>query len=150
METKTEGIDIRNRKARFDYQILERFIAGIVLTGSEIKSVRNGKVSLSDSYCFFRNGELFIKNLQISEYEKASYNNHDPLRERKLLLKKVELRRLQKELANQISTIVPLRIFTSKSGYAKIEIASAKGKKDHDKREDLKKKDIERETQRRF
>lgn len=120
------------------------------MTGTEIKSVREAKVSLADSYCYMRNGELFITNMHINEYDKGSYNNHAPLRERKLLLNRNELEKIERKLKDQGLTIVPIRMFISKNKYAKLEIAVAKGKKVYDKREDIKKKDIERETARRF
>jgi len=145
-----ENINIQNRRASFDYAFLERYTAGIVLRGTEMKSVRAGKVSLADGFCFFKNGELFIRNIHINEYEKGSYNNHQPLRERKLLLNKSELQKLEKKLVDKGLAIVPIRMFISESGYAKLEIALAKGKKTFDKRQDIKKKDIERETARRF
>jgi len=145
-----DTINIQNRRASFDYAFLERYTAGLVLRGTEIKSVRAGKVSLADGFCFFKNGELFIRNMHINEYEKGSYNNHQPLRERKLLLSRAELQKLERKLTDKGLTIVPVRMFISESGYAKLEIALAKGKKSFDKRQDIKKKDIERETDRRF
>ena len=150
MADSSAHINIQNRRASYDYAFLEKFTAGIVLRGTEIKSVREGKVNLSDGFCFFRNGELFIRNIHINEYEKGSYNNHQPLRERKLLLNKTELQRLEKKLTDKGLAVVPIRMFISESGYAKLEIALAKGKKTFDKRQDIKKKDIERETSRRF
>ena len=150
MSQSADNINIQNRRASFDYSFIEKFIAGMVLTGTEIKSIRLGKVSLADSYCFMRNGELFITNMHINEYEKGSYNNHKPLRERKLLLNKNELEKIDRKLKDKGLTIVPIRMFISKESYAKLEIAVAKGKKSFDKREDIKKKDIERETSRRF
>lgn len=150
MGQSSDNINIQNRRASFDYSFIEKFIAGIVLTGTEIKSVRLGKVSLADSYCYMRNGELFITNMHINEYDKGSYNNHKPLRERKLLLNRSELQKIERKLKDQGLTIVPIRMFISKESYAKLEIAVAKGKKSFDKREDIKKKDIERETARRF
>lgn len=150
MAKSADNINIQNRRASFDYAFLEKFTAGIVLRGTEIKSVREGKVNLSDGFCFFRNGELFIRNIHINEYEKGSYNNHQPLRERKLLLNKTELQKLERKLMDKGLAVVPVRMFISESGYAKLEIALAKGKKAFDKRQDIKKKDIERETARRF
>lgn len=150
MAKAVDNINIQNRRASFDYAFLEKFTAGIVLRGTEMKSVREGKVNLGDGFCFFRNGELFIRNVHINEYEKGSYNNHQPLRERKLLLNKSELQKLERKLSDKGLTIVPVRMFISESGYAKLEIALAKGKKSFDKRHDIKKKDIERETERRF
>lgn len=150
MGQSADTINIQNRRASFDYAFLERYTAGIVLRGTEIKSVRMGKVNLGDGFCFFKNGELFIRNLHINEYEKGSYNNHAPLRERKLLLNKNELQKLEKKLTDKGLAIIPIRMFLSESGYAKLEIALAKGKKTFDKRQDIKKKDVERETARKF
>lgn len=143
-------VNIENRRAKFDYQFIDKFIAGMVLKGTEIKSIREGKAALSDSFCYFRQGELFVRNLHVTEYSEASFANHEPTRERKLLLNKNELRKLEKSLKDQGLTIVPTRLFINDKGYAKLEIALAKGKKQHDKREDIKKKDIERELKRKF
>jgi SsrA-binding protein len=143
-------INIENRRARFDYQFLENFTAGIVLQGTEIKSIREGKAGLSDSYCYFKGGELYVRNMHISEYSEASFKNHEPLRERKLLLSRTELRKLEGKLKDQGLTIVPVKLFISDKGFAKLEIALAKGKKQFDKREDIKKKDIEREIGRKL
>lgn len=145
-----QKISIKNRRAGFDYTFVEKFIAGIVLTGTEIKAIRQGKAALVDSYCYFRNGELFIKNMNISEYTEGNLYNHEPTRERKLLLTKQELSKLQKKLKDQGLTIIPLSLFTADSGYAKLEIALAKGKKLFDKREDLKTKDLDREMKRKY
>jgi SsrA-binding protein len=143
-------INIENRRARFDYQFIEQYTAGIILQGTEIKSIREGKAGLSDSYCYFRKGELYIKNLHITEYSEASFKNHEPLRERKLLLSKQELRKLEGKLKDQGLTIIPVRLFLSDKGYAKVEIALAKGKREFDKRQDIKKKDAEREIGRKL
>lgn len=145
-----QKISIKNRRASFDYSFVEKFIAGIVLVGTEIKAIRQGKAALVDSYCYFKNGELFIKNMNISEYTEGNVYNHEPTRERKLLLSKQELNKLQKKIKDQGLTIIPLTLFTSDSGYAKLEIALAKGKKLFDKREDIKAKDIDRDLKRRF
>ena len=145
-----DHIDIRNKKASFEFSFLEKFIAGIVLTGTEIKSLRMGKANITDGYCVFENGELFARNIQINEYEKGTHYNHAPKRDRKLLLKKTELRKLQNKLKDQGLTIVPLHLFISEKGWAKLEIALAKGKKVFDKREVIKKRDLQRETARRF
>jgi SsrA-binding protein len=150
MSQSAENINIQNRRATFDYSVSEKFVAGIVLTGTEIKSVRAGKVSLADSYCYMKNGEVFVRNLHITEYDKASFYNHAPLRERKLLLNKVELNKIERKLKDNGTTLIALRMFISASGYAKLEIGIGKGKKSFDKREDIKKKDIERETARKF
>lgn len=151
MATKlNNNVNIENRRAKFDYQFLEKLVAGMVLTGTEIKSIREGKAALVDSYCYFRNGELFIKNMNITEYSKGTHYNHEPNRERKLLLSKAELRKMDKKLKDQGLTIVPVRLFISESGYAKLEIALARGKKEFDKRETIKKRDTEREINRKL
>ena len=150
MSQSANNINIQNRRATFDYSFSDKFIAGMVLTGTEIKSIRDGKVSLADSYCYMRNNELFIKNLHITEYEKGSFYNHAPMRERKLLLNRIEINKIDRKLKDKGISIIPLRLFISENGYAKLEIGIAKGKKAYDKREDIKKKDIERETARRF
>lgn len=141
-------VNIENRRAKFDYQFLEKLVAGLVLTGTEIKSIREGKAALVDSYCYFRNNELFIKNMHIAEYSEGTHYNHEPNRERKLLLSKPELTKMQKKLKDQGLTIVPIRLFISDSGYAKLEIALAKGKKEFDKRESIKERDVKREIMR--
>jgi SsrA-binding protein len=143
-------IDIRNRKASFEYSFLDKYVAGLSLTGTEIKSIRMGKANITDGFCVFVNGELIARNIQVNEYEKGTHYNHEPKRDRKLLLKKTELRKLQNALKDQGLTIIPLKLFISEKGWAKLEIALAKGKKLYDKREDIKKKDIQRETARKF
>ena len=150
MAKLSNNIHIENRRAKFDYQFLEKFVAGMILTGTEIKSIREGKAGLSDSYCYFKNSDLFIKNMHISEYSKGTHFNHDPLRERKLLLNKAEISKLEKKLKDQGLTIIPVKLFISQSGYAKLEIALAKGKKEFDKRESIKKRDTEREINRKL
>ena len=139
------NILINNKKARFEYELLEKFSAGLILTGSEIKSIRNGKASIKEAYCFIENEELWIRNMHISIYEQASTNNHDPLRLRKLLLNAFELKKIIKKLKNVGITIVPLKVFINNKGWAKIEISLARGKKQFDKREDIKKKDSDRQ-----
>jgi SsrA-binding protein len=141
-------INIRNKKASFEYTFIDKYVAGIVLTGSEIKSIRLGKVNLQDAYCTFLNGELFVKELHISPYTMAKEINHEPKRERKLLLNKRELRKLETKNKEKGLTIIPIRIFLNERGLAKLEIALAKGKKLYDKREDIKKKDMKRELDR--
>jgi len=141
-------INIRNKKAWHDYEFLEHFTAGMQLTGTEIKSIRAGKASLVDAYCFFSENELWVKGMHISEYDFGNLNNHDPKRDRKLLLNRKELRKLSKNIKEKGLTIIALRIFLAENGYAKLEIALAKGKKEYDKREDLKKKDSKRELDR--
>jgi len=141
-------VNIKNKKARFEYAFIEKFTAGIQLTGTEIKSIRDAKVSIAEAYCHFRGSELFVKGMHIAEYDPASYNNHDPLRERKLLLNKRELLKLLKKLKNKGLTVIPLRLYINDNGYAKLEIALAQGKKIHDKRDSLKQKDIQRDIDR--
>lgn len=143
-------VNIENRRAKFDYQFLDTFTAGLVLKGTEIKSIREGKAGLADSYCYFKNDELFVKNFHITEYADASFYNHEPLRERKLLLSRQELNKLIKKVKDQGLTIVPVKLFINDKGYAKLNIALAKGKKAYDKRDDIKKKDLEREMNRKF
>ena len=150
MPKLSNSVNIENRRAKFDYQFLDKLIVGMVLKGTEIKSIREGKAALSDSYCFMKNNELFVRNLHISPYSEASFINHEPLRERKLLLNKNEINKLSKKLMDQGLTIIPIRLFLSDKGFAKLEIAVAKGKKTHDKRDDIKKKDLEREMNRKF
>jgi SsrA-binding protein len=141
-------MEIQNRKAGFEYFLNERFTAGLVLTGSEIKSLRQGKVNLGDGYCLFLNNELFLRNVHISEWKYASNTNHIPIHDRKLLLKKTELRKILNKTKEKGFTIIPVKIFFSEKGFAKIEIALAKGKKLYDKRDDLKSKDARREIER--
>lgn len=144
-----EKVYIKNRPATFEYAIEDRLEAGIVLTGSEIKSVRNGKVSFNDSYCFFNDdGELWIKSLHIAEYVNAGYAGHLPTRERKLLLKKKELAKWHSKIREKGFTIVPLSMYVNDKGIAKMEIGLGKGKKVHDKRESIKSRDVEREMKR--
>jgi SsrA-binding protein len=143
-------IEIKNRRASFDYSFVEKYTAGLVLLGTEIKAIRQGKAALVDSYCYFRKGELYVKNMNISEYTEGNLYNHEPQRERKLLLSKQELSKLEKKMKDQGLTIIPVSLFTSDSGYAKLEIALAKGKKLFDKRDDIKAKDIDRDLKRKF
>ncbi len=142
------NINIKNKKASFEYELIEKFIAGMQLVGTEIKSIRNGKVSMNDAYCQFHSGELFAKNIHISEYELGTCNNHVAKRDRKLLLTKKELQKLERKLKESGLTIVPTRLFMNDRGLAKLEIALARGKKLHDKRETLKQKDSRREMDR--
>ena len=141
-------IYIKNKPATFEYAIEDKLTAGIMLTGSEIKSIRQSKVSFNDAYCFFSDGELWIKSLHIAEYVNAGYAGHDPIRERKLLLTKKELRKWQQKLKEKGYTIVPLAMFINENGFAKLEIGLGKGKKQHDKRETIKSRDAEREIKR--
>ncbi len=144
----TDQINIRNRKATFEFEILDKFVAGIVLTGTEIKSIREGKANLQDGFCSFTNQELFIREMQISQYKQGGHYNHEPKRERKLLLNRAELRKLEKKTKEKGLTIIPLRLFVNERGLAKLEIAMAKGKRVHDKRESIKEKDQARELKR--
>jgi len=137
-------VEIVNKKAKFEYTILDKYEAGIVLTGTEIKSIRQNKASLSDAYCVFKDGELWAKNIHISEYANGTYNNHDPKRDRKLLLHKYQLKRLESKIKESGLTIVPLRLYLNDKGLAKIEIALVRGKKEYDKREAIKKRESER------
>jgi SsrA-binding protein len=138
-------VNIKNKKAKFEFEILDKYTAGIVLTGTEIKSIRTSKASISESFCEFNEqGELFIINMTIEEYVYGNHYNHRPKAERKLLLNKRELRKLEKEVKNVGLTIVPLRLFINDSGYAKLDIALAKGKKLYDKRDTIKDRDNKR------
>ncbi len=141
-------MEIKNKKAAFEYYLLEVYAAGIMLTGTEIKSIRTGKASLKESYCAFTGHELFVKNMHIAPYDYGSYNNHEPKRERKLLLTARELRKLKGKLDEKGLTLVPTRLFINEKGLAKLEIALAKGKKLYDKRDSLKLKDQQREIDR--
>jgi SsrA-binding protein len=149
--SEKESIKIvsQNKKARHDYEIINTYEAGIVLKGTEVKSIRAGKINISDSYAKIKNGEVWLINAHISEYEKGNYNNHDPLRDRKLLLNKREIRKLISYTQEKGMTLVPLKVYFKK-GKAKIELAVAKGKKLYDKREDIAKKDLQREYQRKI
>jgi SsrA-binding protein len=141
-------INIKNKKAYFDYEIIEKVVAGMELTGTEIKSIRLGKASLADSYCYFKNNELWVKGMRISEYEQGSYNNHEPYRDRRLLLKRTELNRYEKRVREKGLTMVALRLFINDDDLAKLEIALARGKKEYDKREVIKQKDLKRDMER--
>lgn len=142
------SVYIKNRPATFEYAIEDRLTAGIVLSGSEIKSVRNSKVSFNDSYCLFQKGELWVKSLHISEYANAGYASHDPVRERKLLLNKKELKKWADKVKEKGFSIVPLSMSVNDKGWAKLEIGLGKGKKLHDKRESIKSRDADRELRR--
>ncbi len=142
-------INIVNKRARFDYEILEKYEAGIALTGTEIKSIRTGKASIADSFCEFnQRGELFITNMYIKEYDHGTHYNHLPTRRRKLLLHKKELRKLRQAYQTQGVTIIPLRLYINRKGLAKLEIALARGRKKYDKRQVLRERDIAREMDR--
>jgi SsrA-binding protein len=142
------AIQIKNKKARFHFDIEDTFVAGIQLTGTEIKSIRQGKASLVDTYCYFQKQELWIKGMHIAEYGHGTHYNHEPKRDRKLLLRKNELEKLHKKKQEKGYTIVALRLFISERGWAKVEIGLAKGKKKYDKREEIRKKDLQRDMER--
>lgn len=145
----SDKVHIVNRKASFEYHLIDKYIAGIRLTGTEIKSIRESKASIAEAYCIFINEELWIKNMHIAEYSKGSYNNHEPKRDRKLLLNRQELNKLIRK-SDKGLTIIPTRLFISENGFAKLEIALAQGKKLFDKREDIKKKETKRELDRKM
>lgn len=144
----SSSVNIQNRRARFDYLILDRYSAGIVLTGTEIKSIRTGKASLTDSFCYINNGEVWMKNSYIAPYERGSYLNHSARRDRKLLLNRREINRLVADSRSPGFSIVPLRIYLSERGLAKVEIALCRGKKEYDKRASLREQQDKREIQR--
>ena len=148
MTHRTSDIKIKNRKVTFEYELIERFVAGIKLVGTEIKSIRGGNVNLSESYCQFINGELYAKNIHISEYDFGTHNNHEARRDRKLLLNRKELFKLEKKVKESGLTIVCVKMFINERGLAKLEIALARGKKTYDKRETLKLKDAKRDMDR--
>ena len=143
-----DDVNIKNKRASHEYEFIQKYTAGMQLLGTEIKSIRAKEANLRDAHCSFINGELWVRNLQISEYSHGGMSNHQPKRDRKLLLNAKELGKLSKSSSTKGLAIIPLRLFISKRGFAKLEIALAKGKKLYDKREDLKKKDVEREIQR--
>ncbi|WP_420315659.1 SsrA-binding protein SmpB [Ekhidna sp.] len=144
----SNDIQIKNRKASYEFEFVEKVEAGIMLLGTEIKSLREGKASIQEAYCYFKKGELFIKSMTISPYTQASFESHEMTRDRKLLLKKRELEKFKSKMEEKGLTIVPLRIYINKRGLAKLEIALAKGKKIYDKRDSIKKKDQKRELDR--
>lgn len=146
--TEQKNIVIKNRRATFDYEILDTYVAGIVLTGTEIKSLRMGHASLTDCYCFFSGDELFVRGMNIAEYHWGTYNNHQPKRERKLLLQRKELAKLIRASQDKGITIVGLKMFINDRGLAKLMIGLAKGRKNYDKRENLKEKDAKRDMDR--
>lgn len=145
---KTSQVNIKNRRATFDYEITETFTAGMVLTGTEIKSIRDGKAGLTDTYCVVDNGEVWVKGMYIAEYFYGSYNNHSSRRDRKLLLNRKEITKLTKAAENPGYTIIPLRIFISERGYAKLVIGVGRGKKQYDKRQSIKEREDKRQLDR--
>ena len=148
MEKRICNVNIKNRRAAFDYHVTESYTAGIVLTGTEIKSIRQSRASLVDTYCTFIAGELWVKNMHVAEYFYGSYNNHTARRDRKLLLERKELRKLQQAVKNPGFTIVPMRLYINEKGLAKLVIALARGKHEYDKRESIKERDDKREMDR--
>ena len=141
-------INIKNKKARYNFELIENFETGIVLKGSEIKSIREGKASLQEAYCHIHKGEAFIKGMNISPYDESTFDNHEPTRERKLLLKKKQIEKIQEKMDQKGLTLIPVRLYITSRGFAKLEIALSKGKKVHDKRDSIKQKDQNRELQR--
>jgi SsrA-binding protein len=141
-------MELRNKSATFEYFIEDKFDAGMVLTGTEVKSLREGRVSFNDSYCLIDRGEMYVKGLHIAHYSFGSYSNHPPVRDRKLLLKKKEISRITQKLKDKGFTIIPLKIYFNERGFAKMQIGLAKGKKLHDKRESVKQRESEREIKR--
>lgn len=150
MEKKKQQptINIKNKRASFEYSFIEKYIAGIQLTGTEIKSIRANKANINDAYCVFINDELYVKHMHIAEYDKGTYNNHEPKRDRKLLLQAKELKKLKSKVQDAGVTIIPVRLFINEKGFAKLEIALAKGKKLYDKRNSIKERDIDRQLKR--
>jgi SsrA-binding protein len=141
-------VDIKNKRARYEYEFLDDYTAGIVLSGSEIKSIRMNKASIAEAFCVMIKGELFIRNMYIAEYDNASYNNHPPRRDRKLLLQRTELKKLERKLRDKGLTVIPSVLFISDKNLAKLKIHLAKGKKIHDKREGIKDRDVKRDMDR--
>ncbi len=148
MDKRISNVNIKNRRATFDYIVAETFTAGIVLTGTEIKSIRQSKAGLVDTYCTFIADELWVKNMHVAEYFYGSYNNHTARRDRKLLLERKELRKLKQAVKNPGFTIVPLRLFINEKGLAKLVIALARGKHEYDKRQSIRERDDKREIDR--
>lgn len=144
----SNDINIRNKQAGFEYELLDKYIAGMVLTGTEIKSIREGKVNLQDGYCYINNGELFVKGVNITPYAQGTHYNHEATRERKLLLKRAELKKVESKIEEKGLTLLPTRLFINDRGLAKLEIAIGKGKKLHDKRATIKDREAKRELNR--
>lgn len=148
MAEKQEKISIRNRKASFEFFLMENFVAGLVLSGTEIKSIRNNDASIAEAFCMVLNDEIWVRNMHIAEYDKGSYNNHPAKRDRKLLLNSKEIKKIKNKMKDKGIALIPVHLFINEKGLAKIEIAVAKGKKLYDKRDSLKTKDKEREIAR--
>lgn len=148
MEKGKSNVNIKNRRASFDYAVVDSYTAGIVLTGTEIKSIRQSRASLVDTYCIFIGDELWVKNMHVAEYFYGSYNNHAARRDRKLLLERKELKKLKQDVKNPGFTIVPMRLFINEKGLAKLVIALARGKHEYDKRESIRERDDKREMDR--
>lgn len=144
----SDNINIRNRQATFQFELLDKMVSGIALKGTEIKSIREGKVNLQDGYCYFANGEAFVKGINITPYAQGTHYNHEAARERKLLMKKSELTKLEARVEEKGLALIPIRLFINERGLAKLEIALARGKKLHDKRDSIKEKDLKRELSR--
>jgi SsrA-binding protein len=144
-ERFAKDVNVKNKRAGFEYELLDKYIAGIQLRGTEIKSIREGKINLQDGYCYFSNGEAFVKGINISAYEQGTHYNHVPIRDRKLLLKKAELKKLEARVEEKGLTLIPVRLFINDRGFAKLEIALGRGKKIHDKRNSIKDRDMKRE-----
>jgi SsrA-binding protein len=143
-----DKISIKNKKAYFEYEILDKYVCGIQLLGTEVKSIRGSKASIKEAYCYINKGEVFIKGMNVTEYSHGGYVNHEPLRIRKLLLNRQEINKIEKKLKDNGITLVPLHLFMNKTGFVKLEIGLAKGKKLFDKRESLKSKDVKRDIDR--
>jgi SsrA-binding protein len=141
-------VNVRNKQATFNYELVDKFIAGIVLRGTEIKSIREGKVNLTDGYCYFSRGEIFVKGISITPYAQGTHYNHEAGRERKLLMKRAELNKLEAKVEEKGLALIPVRLFINDSGLAKLEIGLGRGKKTHDKRESIKERDVKRELNR--
>jgi SsrA-binding protein len=144
----SNDINIRNKQAGFEYELLDKYVAGMVLMGTEIKSIREGKVNLQDGYCYLNNNELFVKGINITPYAQGTHYNHEAARERKLLLKKSEIRKIEIKIEEKGLTLVPTRLFINDRGLAKLELAVARGKKIHDKRDSIKDREAKRELSR--
>ncbi len=141
----TKALNIVNRKANFEYHVESKFTAGLVLNGTEVKSIRSGNANISDAFCILENNEILIRNMHISEFKQGSYNNHDPMRFRKLLLNKSEIKKIINKLKDKGTAIFPLKLYANDRGFLKLDIGVGKGKKAFDKRDDIKQKDIQRE-----